>query len=154
TRAGNHDHDDRLDDIASKARQASIERTRATLAELPKKIDYPKLSRSAQIDFEIWQHELKKEIWLADNTRVFENDPRVYNHYITESVYALLPQSTLPQPVNVRNASARMAQVPKIVQAARDSIDKPAKPLTEVAIRQNRGAIAFYERGIFELAGA
>jgi uncharacterized protein (DUF885 family) len=153
TRAGNHDHDDRLDDVSPQARKAAIERTRKTFAELPKNIDYQKLTRSGQIDFEIWRHELKKEIWLADNTNRFANDPRVYNDYITESVYSLLTQSTLPQPVNVRNAISRMAQIPKIVQAAKDSIKNPPKVLTEVAIKQNRGAIAFYDRGIFELAG-
>ncbi len=153
TRIGQHDFDDKLDDISPKARQSAIERTRKTLADLPKRIDYKQLSRSAQIDFEIWQHELKKEIWRADNSDAFANDPRVYNHYITESVYALLTQSTLPQPVNVRNSTARMAQMPKITQAARDSIKNPPRALTEVAIKQNRGAIAFYERGIFDLAG-
>jgi uncharacterized protein (DUF885 family) len=153
THMGNHDHDDKLDDISPKARQASIDRARKTLAELPKKIDYKKLSRTAQIDFEIWQHELQKRLWLADNTDRFANDPRVYNDYITESVYALLTQSTLPQPVNVRNAIARMAQIGKITQAAKESIKNPPKVLTEVAIKQNRGAIAFYEKGIFELAG-
>src|SRR5688572_24089904 len=70
TRAGNHDYDDKLDDVSLKARQASLERARKTLVELPKQSDYMKLTRSAQIDFEIWQHELKKEIWLAENTRV------------------------------------------------------------------------------------
>ena len=154
TRAGHHDYDDKLDDVSPKARQAAIERTRLALEELPRKIDYQKLARSAQIDFEIWQHELKKEVWLADNTNAFENDPRVYNHYITESVYSLLTQSTLPQPVNVRNAISRIGQIPRVVQAARDSIKNPPKVLTDVAIKQNKGAIAFYERGIFELAGA
>lgn len=153
TRAGNHDYDDRLDDVSPQARKAAIERARKILAELPKAIDYKKLSRSTQIDFEIWQHELKSELWLANNTDRFANDPRAYNDYITESVYSLLTQSTLPQPVNVRNAMARMAQVPKIIQAAKDSIKNPPKVLTEVAIKQNRGAIAFHDRGIFELAG-
>src|SRR4051794_9001338 len=51
TRSGNHDYDDRLDDVSPTARKAAIERTRQTLAELPKKIAYKKLSRTAQIDF-------------------------------------------------------------------------------------------------------
>ncbi|MBI3822203.1 MAG: DUF885 domain-containing protein [Planctomycetes bacterium] len=153
TRAGAHDYDDKLDDVSPKARMASIERARKTLDELPKKINYQKLTRSAQIDFEIWQHELTKELWLADNTDRFANDPRVYNDYITECTYALLTQSTLPQPRNVRNAIARMAQISKVVQAAKDSIKNPPKVLTEVAIKQNRGAIAYYDAGIFDLAG-
>ena len=153
TRSGNHDFDHLLDDVSPKARKAAVERLRKTSDELPKTIDYKKLSRSGQIDFEIWQHELKRELWLAENTDRFAGDPRAYNDYITDSVYSLLTQSTLPQPVNVRNAISRMAQIPKVVQAAKDSLKNPPKVLTEVAIKQNRGAIGFYERGIFELAG-
>src|SRR5688572_10506563 len=55
TRAGNHDFDDKLDDVSPKAREASLDRARKTHAELSKKIDYAMLTRSAQIDFEIWQ---------------------------------------------------------------------------------------------------
>ena len=154
TRAGNHDYDDKLDDVSPQARQAGIERTRIALANLGKVIDYQKLTRSGQIDFEIWQHELKKELWLADNTIRFENDPRAYNDYITESVYSLLTQSTLPQPVNVRNAIARIAQIPKVVQAAKTSLKHPpGRAGRRLRAQANRGAIAFYERGIYELAG-
>jgi uncharacterized protein (DUF885 family) len=153
TRAGNHDFDHRLDDVSPKARKGALERTRKILEELPRQIDSKKLSRSGQIDLEIWLHQLKKEVWLAENTNRFENDPRIYLDYISESVYLLLTQSTLPQPVNVRNAISRMAQIPKVVQAARDSIKNPPKVLTEVAIRQARGAIGFYKNDIFLLAG-
>jgi len=153
TRAGNHDYDDKLDDVSAPARKASIAITRATLAELPTKIDYKKLSRSAQIDYEIWEHELKRQLARADQSDRFANDPRVYNEFITECTYSLLTQSTLPQPVNVRNAIARIAQIPKVIQAAKESIKNPPKVLTEVALKQNRGAIAYYESGIFLLAG-
>lgn len=153
TRAGDHDFDHLLDDVSAKARKATTQRTRQMLAELPGKIARDKLTRSGQIDYEIWTHELKKEIWLTENTARFEDDPRIYNDYISESVYMLLTQSTLPQPVNMRNAISRMAQIPKVGQAAKDSVKTPAKALTEVAIRQNRGAIQFYESEIFALAG-
>ncbi|MBI1831893.1 MAG: DUF885 domain-containing protein [Planctomycetes bacterium] len=153
TRSGNHDYDDKLDDVSPKARKASIERARKTLAELPKKINYRALTRAGQIDFEIWQHELKKELWLAENTDRFANDPRVYNDYLADSVYALLTQSTLPQPVNVRNAISRMAQIPKVIAAAKASIKNPPKVLTDVAIKQVHGAVSFYDGGIYELAG-
>src|SRR4051812_25399600 len=49
TRAGNHDHDDKLDDLSPKARSNSLLRTQKTLGDLPKKIAYKKLSRGAQI---------------------------------------------------------------------------------------------------------
>ncbi|MCI0461079.1 MAG: DUF885 domain-containing protein [Gemmataceae bacterium] len=153
TRLGDHRFDDQLDDVSAKARAANRERTRRTLAELPKQINYKKLTRGAQIDFEILEHHLKRELWLADNTKPFEDDPRVYNDYITESVYLLLTQSTLPQPVNVRNAVGRIRHIPKVVAAAKEGLRNPPRVFVETAIRQNRGAIAFYESGIFVLAG-
>jgi uncharacterized protein (DUF885 family) len=153
TRAGDHRYDDRLDDVSPEARAATRERTRKMLDELPKKIDYKKLSRPGQIDFEIWRHSLKRDLWLADNTDPFATDPRVYNDYITESVYLLLAQSTLPLPVNLKNAASRMAYIPRIVAAAKQSLKDPPRVIVETAIKQNRGAIAFYETGIFQMTG-
>ena len=127
TRAGDHRFDDRLDDVSPKARAANTERARKMLADIPKRIDYKKLSRSGQIDFEIWRHELTKEIWLAENTDRFAHDPRTYNDYITESVYILLSQSTQPLAVNIRNANARIAAIPRIVGGSQGKPDEPAQ---------------------------
>src|SRR5258708_33745720 len=46
-----------------------------------------------------------------------------------------------------------MSHVPKVVPAAHASLRNPPRVFVETAIRQNRGAIAFYESGLFELAG-
>jgi uncharacterized protein (DUF885 family) len=153
TRLGEHRFDHLLDDISAKARAGWIEHYRQTLAELPKKIDYAKLPRSGQIDYEIFKHYLTTELWLAENTQRFENDPRVYNDYISDSVYLLLTQSTQPKATNLRNCVARMGQFSKIVAAARENLRHPPRVILETAIRQTRGALAFYEHGIYELAG-
>lgn len=153
TRLGDHRYDHLLDDVSAQARATTRARLKKALDDLPKRIDYKKLTRGGQIDFEIWQQYLRRELWLADNTRFFEDDPRIYNDYITESVYLLLTQSTLPMPQNVRNAAARMAFIPRVVAAARESLKNPPRVFVETAIRQNRGAISFYEQGIYLLAG-
>jgi hypothetical protein len=153
TALGDHRFDDLLDDVSPAARKGWTEYRRKVLDELPKRVDYKKLSRSAQIDFEIWKHHLTRDIWLAENTRPFEEDPRVYNEYLTGSVYQLLTQSTLPKATNIKNAAARMRQIPKVVKAAREALANPPKVVVETAILQNKGAIAFYQSGVFELAG-
>lgn len=153
TRLGNHRFDHLLDDISPEARSRWAETWKKTLARLPRRVEYAKLSRSAQIDFEIFRHDLERSLWLAENTRPFEEDPRTYNDYLTESVYLLLTQSTLPRETNVRNAASRIARVGKIVETARASLRRPPRVFVETAIRQNRGAIAFYESGIFALTG-
>jgi uncharacterized protein (DUF885 family) len=153
TRLGDHRFDHLLDDVSAKSRASWKERTAKTLADLPREINKKKLSRGGQIDFEILEHHLTRELWLAENTNPFETDPRIYNDYITESVYLLLTQSTLPKVDNIKNCRFRMVQVPRVVEAARANIKNPPKVFVETAIRQNRGAISFYEQGVFELAG-
>ncbi|HTU22813.1 MAG TPA: DUF885 domain-containing protein [Gemmataceae bacterium] len=153
TRLGDHRFDHLLDDISAKARDEWTVHYRQTLAELPKKVDYAKLPRSAQIDYEIFKHNLTAALWLAVNTRPFENDPRTYNDYLSDSVYLLLTQSTQPKATNIHNAAARMAHFPKIIAAARENLRNPPRVILETAIRQTRGAIAFYQHGIYEVAG-
>jgi uncharacterized protein (DUF885 family) len=153
TRLGDHRFDHLLDDVSREARAKWVGQTRQTLRELPKQIEYGKLSRPAQIDFDIFKHELATSIWLEENTHPFEEDARSYNGYINDSVYLLLVQSTLPKESNVSNCIARMAQIPQVVAAAKKNLQNPPRPVLETAIRQNRGAISFYERGLFELVG-
>jgi len=153
TKLGDHRFDHLLDDVSRPARDGWLTHARRTLKELPKQVDYARLSRPGQIDFEIFKHELETQIWLAANTRPFEEDPRTYNDYINDSVYALLTQSTRPKETNIANCIARMVQIPRVVAVAKQTLSHPPKPILETAIRQNRGAIAFYEKEIFDLAG-
>jgi uncharacterized protein (DUF885 family) len=153
TEMGDHRFDAQLEDLTPKARKKWLEHTRKTLSALPKNVDYQKLSRPAQIDYEILQHSLSEEEWLTENFHPFEEDTRIYNGYINDSVYLLLTQSSLPKETNIANCVARMGQIPKIVAQARQNLKNPPRVHTETAIKQNRGAIGFYEQEIFEFAG-
>ena len=73
----------------------------------------------------------------------FEKDARTYGGYLSDSVYTLLAQSTLPRETNVANAIARMAQMPRIIEEAKRSLTHPAKPILETAIRQNAARSIF-----------
>jgi uncharacterized protein (DUF885 family) len=152
TRLGDHRFDHLLDDLSLQARAAWTEHTRQTLHELTQQFNYGRLSRPDQIDFELFKHHLESTLWLAAHTHPLEHDPRTYNDCISDSIFLLLTQSTLPKPVNIRNCVARMSLIPKVVAAARANLHAPPKVLVETAIRQNRGAIAFYEHGLFEVA--
>lgn len=153
TSQGNHDHDDRLDDLSPAARQRDVEHTKQVLAELPAKIDRDKLSPTGRIDFDIWRHSLEYQLWQTANDNRFEFDPRVFGEYHTDSVFSLFTQSTLPKARNVANAAQRITYVPQVVAAAKASLKNPPKVLTEITLKRTRGAIAFYEKEIFDLAG-
>src|SRR5689334_22693385 len=63
TELGDHRFDQLLDDISPAARAGWLTLAEKTLAELPQQVDYRKLSRDGQIDFEIFRHELQMQIW-------------------------------------------------------------------------------------------
>ena len=153
TQLGDHRFDNQLDDISPEARANWLALAENTLKELPQKVDYHRLSRDGQIDFEIFQHNLQTQIWETENFHPFREDPRTYGAYLNDSVYLLLTQSTLPKETNVANCLARMAQMPRIVAEAEKTLTHPAKPILETAIRQNQGAIDFYKKDLFLLAG-
>jgi uncharacterized protein (DUF885 family) len=153
TALGEHRYDDRLDDLTPTARARWTEQARAALAALPQRVNRGELSRADQMDYDIFEHELQKKIWLAENFDPFVTDPRVYSRYISGAVYDLLAQSSLPREVNVSNAIARIHQVPTVIAAARTNLRNPPKVCVATAIQQNHGAISFYESDVFELAG-
>jgi uncharacterized protein (DUF885 family) len=153
TRLGDHRFDAQLENLNPESRRQWEELARQTLADLPKQVDYDKLSRPAQIDYEMLEHGLKENLWLMKNLHPFEQDPRIYIGYINESIYLLLTQSSLPKETNVANCIARMAFIPRVIKAAKQNLKDAFRTHTETAIRQNRGAIAFYEKEIFDFAG-
>jgi len=152
TRLGDHRFDDQLDDLRAPARQARLDHDRAALADLSRKVRSEKLSPDRRIDYEIVRHHLERSIWLAETFQPFEDDPRVYGEYLTESVYLLLTQSSLPAAINIKNALSRMAQIPQIVEIARSTIKNPPRVKVETAIKQTEGAIAFYNGDLLKLA--
>ena len=153
TSLGDHRYDARLDDISPEARARWSELARRTLDELPRRIDFRSLSRDGQIDFEILRNELAAQLWTAEELRPFETDPRTYGRYLNDSVYSLVAQSTAPKETNVANALARMAEMPRILAEARRALVRPAAPVLETAIRQNAGAINFYEGELLSYVG-
>jgi uncharacterized protein (DUF885 family) len=153
TTLGDHRFDSGLDDLSAPARNAWQKQVRRFLKELPRQVAREQLSPQAQLDFEILERELQKTLWIAENTKPYEEDPRSYSDYISDSVYLLLAQSTLPAETNIANTISRMAKVPSVLQAARDNLRNPPRVHTETAIRQNQGAIEFYEAGILDLVG-
>ena len=153
SRMGDHRYDDQIEDLSVKAREDRTGAERQILERLADEIDYEELSRPAQIDYEIFRHDLQEGIWLAANIHAFEEDPRTYNEYLTGSVYSILTQSSLPRENNISNAIARMRQLPEVIARARSTLTSPPLPVLETGIGQNRGVISFYEEGIYDLIG-
>ncbi len=153
TSLGDHRFDDKLDDLSPAALKRSFDHLKQTRTKLRKEIDRSKLTCDEQIDYDIFDHELETGIWLHENTNPYAENPRVYNEFISDSVFLLFTQSRLPKETNVANAIARMKQIPKVVAAAKQNLKNPPKVVLETASRQNKGSIGFFESDLFEYVG-
>jgi len=153
TALGEHRYDDKLDDVTPPARARWKQLTIDTLAALPKRVDRAKLSRDGQIDYDILEHNLRADLWSQENFDPYATDPRAYSELFSGSVFSLLAQSSRPKETNISNAIARIRQLPSVVAAARGNLKNPPRVHLETAIKQNLGAISFYETEVFELAG-
>ena len=151
SRLGDHRFDSMLDDVSTAARNKRSDLARTTLERLAKEIDYAALSRDGQIDFEILRDSLKLDLWLEENERSFERDPRIYTGLATDCVYSVLTQSTQPKETAITHAMARMKFIPRVLEAGRDNLKNPARIVTQTAIQQNKGAIAFYSHELFQM---
>jgi len=152
TQLGDHRYDHLMEDLTPEGRAKWLELDRRTLARLASEVPRDRLSPAGLVDFDILEKELRRSIWLAENFHPFEDDPRTYSGYLSDSVYTLLAQSSLPLDVNVSNAVARLQQIPRVVAAARQNLRNPARVKLETAIRQTEGAINFYRTDVLGLA--
>lgn len=151
TAYGEHRFDHLMEDLSPAGRAKWLELDRQTLEKLPREVSRDALA--SPIDYDIFAEELKRSIWLTENFKPFERDPRTYNGYISDSVYLLLTQSTLPQETNISSAIARIKQIPRVVEDAKNNLGRPPRVWLETAITQNRGSISFYEKDVFQFAG-
>ena len=153
TRLGDHRFDDQLDDVSAAAREKWLAQTKSSLAELPRRVDYQKLSPMGRIEFDIFAHSLRRSQWLTENFEPYVTDPRSYGTLISGPVFALLTRSSLPLETNAANAIARIRQVPAVIAAARASLQNPPRLYVETAIQQLQGDLNFYQTEVFKLAG-
>ena len=126
TRLGDHRYDDRLEDLSAERGPAGWHATRRRWPTCPARSNM-RSCRAGQIDFEIFKHWLAYQVWQLENSDRFKDDPRVYNDYITESVFLLLTQSTEAKPTTLKNCAARIGRIPAVVAAARANLGNPPR---------------------------
>jgi len=149
TLIGDHSADHLLDNVDAAARKqnrARYEEYRVALAA----IDLDQLSRSNQVDAEILHNNIESNIWSADTLQQWAWNPLTYISTSGGSIYGLVAREFAPLEVRLDNAAARLEQMPRFMQQARDSIQPARVPKihAETAIKQNPGLVAIIDNMI------
>jgi uncharacterized protein (DUF885 family) len=149
TALGDHRFDSEIDDL-SPAALKDRDAGNARFLERFRSVDRAKLSASGRADLDIVLNDIEGTLFGLRKLRPFEKDPLIYSGLATDPIYGLVKRDYAPMDERTRNVLARMRKLPAVLAAARANLKDQPKPHVEVAIRQNRGAIAFYDGAIGE----
>ncbi len=140
TYVGEHSADDKLDNVDATARAQRRELLREYIAAL-EAFDLDSLNRANQIDAEILINQLQSDLWSMDELQEWAWNPLYYIDISGSSIYSLLARDFAPITQRLRNATARLNQVPRFLEQARAAIQPERVPKihAETAIKQAPG---------------
>ena len=146
TQIGDHRFDNQVDDLSAAGRQASIDFSKKTLAELDA-IDGSKLSRDNQVDAMILRNQLRGDIWNIETLQGWAWDPQIYSGLAGGAIYNLMAREFAPMPQRLKSATVRMQKIPAIFAQARENLDPARVPEihAQTAAKQNAGVLSLID---------
>jgi len=148
---GKHLWDDRLADYRMRAvldRRAYVEKLLLNV----RAIDTAGWSKDERIDKILFQSQLEYDAFFPRVMRGEESNPQLYVNEVTNGVFSLLKKDYAPKRVRAVAASARLEQVPALLQTARDNLRTPVKLYAQLASEAARGGDDLYTTSLMTLA--
>jgi uncharacterized protein (DUF885 family) len=136
---GLHAHDGLLEDFSSAAIAAEVDWLRSTRSRLDAMETGP-LSADERVDRKILQGIV--DGWLLDlaTVRTWTRNPMIYASAISDGLHNLMTMESSPAAARMQQAAAKLREVPRLLQAARDNIQAPPRVFVERSIIMFRGA--------------
>ena len=139
--AGNglHQHDDLIEDVSPASIAGEIEWLRSVRRALDA-MDPSPLSADERVDRRILQGIV--DGWLLDleTARTWTRNPMIYASAVSDGVHNLMRMESSPAESRMRQATAKLRLVPRLLASARENIQRPPRVFVERAIVMFRGA--------------
>jgi uncharacterized protein (DUF885 family) len=155
TGLGDHRFDDKLDDVGATGRERRLTLERELLAAV-RALDTTQLSRAHQVDARLLASQLEYDIWSIEELQDWRWDPLVYSSIAGSSVYSLLARDFAPLPDRLRNAGARLNELPRLLAQVRESLEPARVPMihAQTAAKQNGGVLSLIDELVVPQLGA
>ena len=138
---GYYKYADRLVVPDAASRDETLKQLDRWLAQL-RGVDASTLSAAVRADRAMLETEFLAEKWALTDLRSWQWNPSVYN---VAEPFALLRDLTFaPLDERLRLFSKRLERVPAYYAAAKANVENPTREHTQLAIEQNRGALAVF----------
>jgi len=139
--AGNglHAHDGLLEDFSAAAIASEVEWLQSVRGKLDA-LDPTPLSADERVDRRILQGIVDGWLLDLDTVRTWTRNPMIYASAISDGVHNLMTMESSPAASRMQQAASKLREVPRLLQSARDNIQKPPRVFVERSIVMFRGA--------------
>jgi uncharacterized protein (DUF885 family) len=148
TSLGDHRFDGELDDVSPAGYDRRAALARELLLQVQLVLDDTQLSRANQVDARLLASELEYQGWSIEGLSEWRWNPLIYTELTGNSVYLLMARDFAPLPDRLRNAGARLAELPRFLEQVRESLVPQLVPKihAETAIKQNTGVLTLIDQ--------
>src|SRR5262245_13714080 len=139
--AGNgiHTYDAALEDFSAGAVAAEIEWLHAFRRRLDA-VNVSALTADERVDHRILQGIVDGWLLDLDRVRTWTRNPMIYASAISDGVHNLMTMESSPAESRLKQVSAKLTAVPKLIASARENLRTPPRQFVERAIVMFRGA--------------
>jgi len=148
TNLGIHKYDSRMPDYSRKELNFRLNRFK-TLREKLDELDTLVLSIDERVDYHLLRASLCDEIFDLEKSKIYDNDPLLYSQACINGVYTIMIRHAESVRGKMVAVTARLDQIPKFLEVARQNLKKPSYVLCDAAINQLTEGEKFIEE-IFE----
>jgi uncharacterized protein (DUF885 family) len=148
---GEHRYDQRLTDY----RMSEILRRRDHVRSLLTQVNTVAAdgwSKDDRMDSILFQSQLAGADFFGRQLDPESSDPQVYVNECTNAIFSLLKKDYAPPRTRGRAATARLEQMPGLLQTARTNLTRPVKLYASLAIEAARGGDELYTVSLMTLA--
>ena len=144
TAAGFHDHDGRLDDWSRAGVEAKAGMAREHRQALAS-IDADRLTPGARVDLGILRADTEATLLAVAELRPHERDPQFFVDLLGNAILylTLLEPDSPAWPERLEGLRGRLDAVPDFLAAARATLDRPARVVTDMVAQTNAGNLRF-----------
>ncbi|NIM61851.1 MAG: DUF885 family protein, partial [Acidobacteria bacterium] len=147
TELGVHDWDDRLPDVGAAAIETVAAEWRDWLARL-EAIPRASLEGHAYYDHRILEYGIRAALLELEEVRTWRRDPNFYNSLAARGAAALIDRQFATLPFRADALRARLAQFPRLFEAARENLDDVPRVWVDLALRNVAGTASFLSNDV------
>ena len=148
---GEHRYDNRLTDY----RMSEVQRRREHVRDLLTKVNATATdgwAKDERIDLILFQSQLAGADFFGRQLDPESSDPQVYVNECSNAIFSLLKKDYAPARTRGLAATARLQQMPALLQTARVNLTRPVKLYASLAIEAARGGDELYTVSLMTLA--